>query len=195
MKLKQFLSVLLAIILVGSLAFQPIAASNSDNIVDKSSSENWWELHPRWSQWIAGTVGGIVGSLATSALVSGLAYPIYSSQEGVYHPGPSAALTGLMVGYPLGSALGSGFGVDKSGEALDREGNALRTYLTTSLTAGATFYGSIVLGKGLKGTTENPSVKQFINVTTGSFTLATPLISSLAGTLSYKPANDQKNQE
>lgn len=163
--------------------------------MDRSSSENWWDLHPRWTQWIAGSVGGIIGSLATSALVSGLAYPIYSNQEGVYHPSLSAVSTGLIVGYPLGSALGSGFGVNKSGEFLDQGGNAFRTYLTTSLTAGATFYGSIVLGKGLKGTTENPSVKQFINVTTGSFALTTPLISSLTGTLSYEPMSDQKNQE
>lgn len=195
MKLKQFLSVLLAIILVGSLAFQPIAASNSDNIVDESSSENWWKSHPLWTQWLAGTLGGIVGSIVGTTVFSLASYPIFSSQEGVYHPQLSALYFGSMVGYPVGSALGAGYGVEKSGKLMGQEGNPLRTYLTSGIAAGVTFYGSGALGAGLNNLTVGPFVQQSLNMAVSSLAMSTPVMSSTAATWNYRWENKQENSE
>lgn len=192
MKLKQFLSVLLAIILVGSLAFQPIAASNSDNIVDKSSSENWWKSHPLWTQWLAGTLGGIVGSIVGTTVFSLASYPIFSSQEGVYHPQLSALYFGSMVGYPVGSALGAGYGVEKSGKLMGQEGNPLRTYLTSGITAGVTFYGSSALGAGLNFLTGENSAKGIYTVFR-YLPVTTPIVSSTVATWNYRWENKQEN--
>jgi len=185
MSIDKTITFIIIFLFISLPAFHSIAAS-SNTESKEISGQTWWHRHPRWSQWIAGSIGGIVGGLATSALVSGLAYPIYSKQEGVYYPSLSAVSTGLIVGYPLGSALGSGFGVNQSGEFLDQEGNTFGTYLTTSLTVGA-IYGSMVLGTVL------PSVKG--NVLQASLALATPLICSLTGTLSYEPVNDEESLE
>lgn len=147
---KKFLPSNLVVFLIIFPAFRPLGASNSDEIPGRDQENSWWKAHPRWAQWLAGPLGGIVGSIVGTTVFSLASYPIFSSQEGVFHPQLSALYFGSLVGYPVGSALGAGYGVEKSGKLMGQEVNPLRTYLTSGIAAGATFYGSPALGAGLK---------------------------------------------
>lgn len=195
MKGKKFLLSTLVILLIIFPAFRPLRASNSDEIPAGDQKDSWWKAHPRWTQWLAGTLGGILGSVLGTTVFSLASYPIFSSQEGVFHPQLSALYFGSMVGYPVGSALGAGYGVEKSGKLMGQEGNPLRTYLTSGIAAGVTFYGSGALGAGLNNLTVGPFVQQSLNMAVSSLAMSTPVMSSTAATWNYRWENKQENSE
>ncbi len=190
---KRFLVSTLVVFLVFLPVFRSVGASSQSDVAEESQQNNWWGSHPRWTWWLAATLGGVVGSAVGTTVFSLLSYPVFSSQEGTYHPGPSSLYFGFVVGYPLGSGLGAGFGVEKSAELLGRVGKDLETYLTSSLTAAGTFYGSLALNAGLKNLTSDPSAKETINLATGSLALATPLVSSTVTSWRYGSSSSQNN--
>jgi|GEM_PF-4160212 len=193
MKGKRFLISILTIFLILLPVLRSVGASNQNDITQGSQRNNWWSSHPRWTQWLAATLGGVIGSAVGTTVFSLLSYPVFSNQEGTYHPGPPSLYFGFVVGYPLGSGLGAGFGMEKSAELLDRDGKDLETYLTSSLTAAGTFYGSLALNAGLKKLTNDPSAKETINIATGSLALATPVVSSTVTSWRYGSSSSQNN--
>ncbi|MBS3789284.1 hypothetical protein KGY79_13960 [Candidatus Bipolaricaulota bacterium] len=193
MNLKRVLISALVIAFLLLPALRSVGAGNESGVSEMRPSSNWWGSHPRWTRWLAGTLGGVVGSAFGTTVFSLLSYPVFSSQEGISPPGPSSLYFGFAVGYPLGSGLGAGFGVEKSAELLGRDRKDLETYLTSSLTAAGTFYGSLALNAGLKNLTDDPSTKETINLATGSLTLATPLVSSTVASWRYGSSSSQNN--
>jgi len=193
MRKKRVLISVLVIALLLFPVFRSVGAGNENSVSGENSSENWWSSHPRWTQWLASSLGGMVGSAVGTTVFSLLSYPVFSGQEGIRNPGPSSLYVGFILGYPTGSALGAGFGVEKSAELLGRDGNVLETYLTSGLTAAGTFYGSLALNAGLKKLTNDPSTKQTINIATGSLALATPLVSSTVASWRYESSSFQNN--
>lgn len=189
MNIKRIMVFVLAISFVIFPAFYPVMA-DSHSGSNKYAEQNWWKVYPGLTKWLAGTLGGVAGSLVGSAIFSILSYPFLSGQEDVLHPEPNSVYLGIAVGYPLGSAIGASMGVDNAGSYLSQSGDLTKAYIASGLAAGASFYGSLALGASLKGTTKETSLKQLINITTGSIALSTPLVASIGATWGYGQQND-----
>lgn len=192
MKLDRTMVFVLAISFVIFPAFYPVMA-DSPSGSKKNTGQNWWESHPGLTKWLAGTLGGVAGSLVGSAVFSILSYPFFSGREEPLHPELTSLYFGFAAGYPLGSAIGASMGVKNAGSSLGQQGDLTKAYIASGLAAGASFYGSLALGAGLKGATKETSLKQLINVATGSIALSTPLVASIGASWGYGSPEDSES--
>jgi hypothetical protein len=159
-------------------------------LASPAQSANKWRVPPQWAEFIAGALTGLGGGVAGVFAFGYLSYPFFAHQRLNSLPGLSAALFGLVVGYPLGFALGAGTGVVSIGENLGEDGNTTGAYLGAILGGGVTFYGATVLVAVVDALTGSPKAQfplfiQLVHSSLGLTALAAPLGASIGATWGY----------